>query len=89
MFGNRKVFHTETIAMRPGDGYYIFTDGYADQFGGDKGKKLMTGKFKELLGTVAHLPMDEQSAKINSHFDLWKGANDQVDDVLVLGVRPI
>ncbi len=89
LFGNRKVFHTETIALQPGDGYYIFTDGYADQFGGDKGKKLMTGKFKELLGSIALEPMHIQSATINSYFDNWKGDHDQVDDVLVLGIRPI
>jgi len=75
------------IDVLPGDCFYIFTDGYADQFGGEHGKKLMTKKFKELLLTIHSKPMSEQGKILDSHFEAWKGNHDQVDDVLVIGVK--
>ncbi|MBC7552781.1 MAG: SpoIIE family protein phosphatase [Taibaiella sp.] len=80
-------FTNYTLALQPGDTVYIFTDGYADQFGGDNGKKMMTAKFKEMLLSIQHLDMPAQHAHLKKHFDNWKSHHEQVDDVLVIGVR--
>ena len=70
-----------------GDIFYLFTDGYADQFGGDTGKKLMTKNFKKLLLSVCNKTMEEQKIEIKNTFEMWKGAYEQIDDVLVIGVK--
>ena len=62
------------------------TDGYADQFG-HTGKKLMTKKFREILIEIQHLTMDEQEKYLNDFIEGWKKGADQVDDILVIGVR--
>lgn len=86
-FDFRHPFKSVQIELKAGDGLYIFTDGYADQFGGRKGKKFMYKPFKELLLKLANLPMEEQANQLNKHFDQWKDGIDQVDDVCVMGVR--
>ncbi|MCL4816257.1 MAG: hypothetical protein KJZ56_06425, partial [Flavobacteriales bacterium] len=63
------------------------TDGFSDQFGGSKGKKYMIKNVKELFLQIANLPMSEQKQKLSEAFDQWKGSNEQVDDVCVIGVR--
>jgi serine phosphatase RsbU (regulator of sigma subunit) len=73
--------------LQQNDTLYIFTDGYADQFGGEKGKKLMSAKFREMLQSIQSIPMPEQESYLRRHFEKWKGAHEQVDDVLVIGVR--
>ncbi len=80
-------FTTSQIPVETGDTFYIFTDGYADQFGGDSGKKLMTKKFKELLISIQHLSMSQQKDHLSDYFQKWKNSNEQVDDVLVIGIR--
>ena len=80
-------FQTQKIEIIPGDSIYIFTDGYADQFGGDSGRKLMTKKLKEILLSINYLSMEEQKLKLNSIFEKWKGSHEQVDDVLLIGVK--
>ena len=80
-------FKTHEIPVQKGDTFYIFTDGYADQFGGIDGKKLMTKKFKEILLSIQHLEMIDQKDFLNDFFQNWKGVNEQVDDVLVIGIR--
>ena len=80
-------FTNHHIEIKPDDTVYLFTDGYADQFGGDKGKKMMTAKFKESLLSIQHLDMSGQYSHLNERFKQWKGANEQVDDVLVIGIR--
>jgi len=82
-----RVFKNHTIQLQQNDTIYIFTDGYADQFGGEKGKKLMTAKFKEALLAIQHMSMREQEKYLGDYFDKWKADNEQVDDVLVIGVR--
>jgi serine phosphatase RsbU (regulator of sigma subunit) len=82
-----RVFTNTTVSLQKGDTIYIFTDGYADQFGGDRGKKLMTAKFKEILLAIQHKSMREQEQHLKAHFDSWKGRYEQVDDVLVIGIR--
>lgn len=80
-------FTGHEIQLQEHDTFYIFSDGYADQFGGEFGKKLMTKKFKEVLLSVQHLTMAEQKSALTGYFHEWKGDQEQVDDVLVMGVR--
>jgi len=82
-----RAFTNHIIDIEKGDTIYIFSDGYADQFGGEKGKKLMTSKFKEKLLSIQNEPMREQERILREYFLEWRGANEQVDDVLVIGVR--
>ena len=65
----------------------MYSDGFADQFGGPKGKKLMNKKFKEILASICNLPPEEQINKLDQIFNDWKGELDQVDDVLIIGFR--
>ncbi|MCX7607189.1 MAG: SpoIIE family protein phosphatase [Bacteroidia bacterium] len=66
---------------------FLSTDGYADQFGGERAKKLTTGRFKRLLGETASLPLAEQAEYLRRFFSEWKGNLEQVDDVLVVGLE--
>jgi len=86
-FDNPKPFTNHTIELKKGDTIYVFTDGYADQFGGEKGKKLMYKPFKEFLLSIQEKSMFEQKLLLEKHFDNWKGKLEQVDDVCVIGVR--
>jgi serine phosphatase RsbU (regulator of sigma subunit)/Flp pilus assembly protein TadD len=69
------------------DVIYTVTDGFQDQFGGEKGKKFMVKPFKNFLISIAHLPMQEQLEKLSETFITWRGDEEQVDDVCVIGVR--
>ncbi|MGE0560891.1 MAG: tetratricopeptide repeat protein [Flavobacteriales bacterium] len=80
-------FTAHTISLQKNDTLYLFTDGYADQFGGENGKKLKYKPFKELLLTISRYPMQEQSIFLNKHFTEWKGDYEQVDDVCIIGVK--
>ncbi|MGB0887267.1 MAG: tetratricopeptide repeat protein [Vicingaceae bacterium] len=73
--------------MQKGDVIYTVTDGFQDQFGGEKGKKFKVRPFKNYLTSIAHLPMQEQKEKLQQSFVTWKGEEEQVDDVCVIGVR--
>ena len=84
---NPQPFTTHTIELQKGDTIYIFTDGFADQFGGEKGKKFKYKSFKELLLSIQDKSMDEQKQIIEQTFINWKGELEQVDDVCVIGVR--
>ena len=80
-------FDTHKIQLKKGDSFYIFSDGYADTFGGIAGKKLMTKKFKEILLSIQHKPMLEQETYLDNFIEDWKAGEEQVDDILVIGVR--
>lgn len=80
-------FNTHRFPLQKGDTYYLFTDGYADQFGGPEGKKFMSKKFLELIDLHTRQNLTEQEAAIGQQFRSWKGSLEQVDDVLVIGVR--
>ena len=82
-----KPFTTHTIQLQKGDTIYLFSDGYADQFGGEHGKKFKGSKMKELLLSVQNKTMDEQKELLNQAFEFWKGNLEQVDDVLIIGIR--
>lgn len=81
------VYTTHTIQLNGQSCFYIFTDGYADQFGGPKEKKYSTGKFKELLLKHHALPMKQQQEQIRNEHLEWKGRHEQVDDILVIGFK--
>ncbi|MBI3501369.1 MAG: tetratricopeptide repeat protein [Bacteroidetes bacterium] len=80
-------FTNHSFSAKQGDAFYIFSDGYADQLGGAKGKKLMTKNFKELLLANSNLTMPEQEKILHETFMKWKGNKEQIDDVLVIGVK--
>lgn len=82
-----KKFKDNKIQLEKGNCIYLFTDGITDQFGGPKGKKFMKKKFYSLLTEIHHLPMTEQKEKMLKAFEVWKGSLEQVDDVLVMGIR--
>ena len=80
-------FTLHTIHAQKGDLIYLFTDGYADQFGGSKGKKFKYKQLEELLIANANAPLQQQSAILDREFEFWKGNLEQVDDVLVIGIK--
>jgi ligand-binding sensor domain-containing protein/serine phosphatase RsbU (regulator of sigma subunit) len=81
-------FESVKLQLEEGDSVYLFSDGYADQFGGASGKKMMTRRFKEILVANSGLAMDVQKDKLQVFFESWKGTgNAQVDDVLVIGLK--
>lgn len=86
-FSNRVPYTTHTIDLVSGDTFYIFSDGYADQFGGEKGKKFKSKSFKRLLLSVQDQTMEEQRKSIDEAFEEWRGEYEQLDDVCVIGVR--
>jgi len=80
-------FTNHELQMEHGDQIYIFTDGYHSQFGGERGEKLKTKPFQKIILEYATLPFSEQAINLQTEFDLWRGEHEQVDDVLVLGVK--
>lgn len=83
----REPFATHKLDLLEGDAIYVFSDGYADQFGGAKGKKFMYKPFKRMLTQMANVSMDDQKIRIRDTFNDWKGTIEQIDDVCVFGVR--
>lgn len=74
------------MQLKKGDQIYLFTDGYADQFGGKKGKKLKVKKFKEIIASIHNLSKKEQHEYLETTYNSWKGNLDQVDDICIIGV---
>lgn len=85
---DHQEFTNHQIEIQPGDAFYMFSDGYSDQFGGDDGRKFMSKRFKQLLVDISHLPMDEQKEILYKEHMNWRGEGfEQVDDIIVFGVR--
>lgn len=82
----KKNFVTKSIQLQKGDSIYLFTDGYADQFGGPKEKKFKYAQLKETLLEINSLSTKERYSVIQNKFIDWKGDLEQVDDVLVIGI---
>ncbi len=82
-----KPFSTHSIDLEPSDVFYLFSDGFMDQFGGKEGKRLKHKAFKDHLLALNKLPMADQKVKLGALFQDWKGEFDQVDDVCLIGVR--
>jgi serine phosphatase RsbU (regulator of sigma subunit) len=83
----QKPFTSHNLQLSAGDCIYLVTDGYSDQFGGEDGKKFKLRKLKELLTRLHTLPMKEQQEQLEARHDEWKGNLEQVDDILIAGIR--
>ncbi|MES2284166.1 MAG: two-component regulator propeller domain-containing protein [Bacteroidota bacterium] len=86
-YSNMKPFTHQEIIAKKGDIIYMGTDGFADQFGGIKGKKYMSKQLKKKLSSIHSLPLKEQENILERAFQDWKGELEQVDDVTVMGIR--
>lgn len=80
-------FPTHEIPISKGDIFYLLTDGFADQFGGDKGKKFKRRQLEALLHATGSMPLATQQRTLNHVFENWKGKLEQVDDVTIVGIR--
>lgn len=80
-------FDNHKVQLNEGDSIYLFSDGYIDQFGGEKGKKLKSTNFKRLLLSIQDLPMDKQHVHLKEYFEEWRGSEEQLDDVCVIGLK--
>ena len=85
--GRKLPFTNYEIKVKKGDMLYIYSDGFADQFGGERGKKYMSGKFKKFLLSISEMKTEQQDKLIKEEFTKWLGKNEQIDDVCVMGVR--
>lgn len=84
---NQQRFKNHEIELRKGDCFYLFSDGYEDQFGGPDGKKFMAKRFEELLREISPLPVSEQKKVLIDKLGSWMANNEQVDDILVIGIK--
>lgn len=82
-----KVFDNHIVETKKGDMVYLFSDGYIDQFGGPKGKKFMRKRFKELLQSIHKMDVKTQKLHLDNTIIEWMGAEEQLDDILVMGFR--
>ncbi len=80
-------FTNKEINLSKGDNIYIFSDGYADQFGGNSGRKFMKKRLRETFVSIQHLSMQEQKQKLDEIFENWRGQYEQIDDVLIIGLK--
>ena len=80
-------FTSHSVELEKEDMIYIFSDGFADQFGGERGKKYMKGRFKNFLLSISEMPIEQQESLVELEFADWIGDNEQIDDVCVMGVR--
>ena len=81
------TFEETTFSAVPGTTIYLFSDGFVDQFGGEKKQRFSTHRFSEMLMEMQPLDMPEQFLNISRHFDTWKGNEKQIDDILVVGIQ--
>jgi serine phosphatase RsbU (regulator of sigma subunit) len=85
--GTEKPFKTYKYQLQRGDTIYTYTDGYADQFGGEKGKKYTYKRLREKLLAISMEPMEEQKLILESEFESWRGEQEQIDDVCLIGLK--
>ncbi len=85
--GNTQPFNEYTFDLKTNDLIITLTDGYADQFGGDKGKKFKYKRFEDLILESAHLPLNELKIKLDTAIESWRGDLEQLDDICVIGVK--
>jgi len=75
--------------LTDGVSYYLFSDGYSDQFGGEKGKKFLKKNLKKLILDIQGVPMKQQRHLLEKRLADWMGSQDQVDDILIMGIKAI
>ena len=80
-------FTTRSVMLQEQDAFYIFSDGFVDQFGGEHRKKYKSLNFEKLLLSIQKDTMDVQKQALEDTFETWKGSHEQIDDVSVIGVR--
>ncbi len=85
--GQMLPYTLQKIELQKGDVIYTSTDGFPDQFGGEKGKKFKSANFKKLLLSIHEMSMEKQKEILNETFENWKGELEQVDDVCIIGVK--
>jgi serine phosphatase RsbU (regulator of sigma subunit) len=83
------AYNDHEIDLLEEDIFYIFSDGYVDQFGGTDNKKFMYRRFRYLLLTIHRFPVNDQKAILEENIKKWMGVNEQVDDMMVIGFRPL
>ena len=83
---DKRIFTNHEIEIKQGDSIYLFSDGYIDQFGGQKGKKFKSKKFKKLILDNHYKKMSEQGEIFENNFISWRSELEQIDDVLVIGI---
>jgi serine phosphatase RsbU (regulator of sigma subunit) len=86
-FSDPKPFTASSLSIQRGDSVYLFSDGYADQFGGPEGKKFKYAQLKSILAEISNLNCGEQKRILHQKYDSWKGNHEQVDDVLLAGIK--
>lgn len=82
-----QLYDNQIINVSEGDHLYIFSDGYSDQFGGEKGKKFTTKKMREVLLSIRNLSADQQKTELRRIMQEWRGNIEQIDDYLVIGIK--
>lgn len=83
----KSSFTTKKYQLKKDDIFYLYTDGFPDQFGGEQGKKYTRLKFREFLTTIRQLPMDIQKQKLDDELKTWQGRYEQIDDITILGIK--
>jgi serine phosphatase RsbU (regulator of sigma subunit) len=88
MTGEEKMgYAQQEMDLKSGDTIYLFSDGYVDQFGGGKGKKLGYERFKNILSEAFSLPMEQQKDFLDRQITGWQGNTEQTDDICIMGIR--
>ena len=86
-YDSPRPYNTRSIELEKGDTIYLFSDGLVDQFGGPKGKKYLASRFKALLASLQNEPMKNQGIQIEKVFEEWRGSEEQIDDICIMGIR--
>ncbi len=86
-FEAARPFADHTIKLNSGDTIYVFSDGYSDQFGGDRGKKFKQASMRDLILNIQGTSLDEQKSTLGNTIDSWRGELEQIDDICVIGIR--
>jgi len=87
IFLKEKPFTEQKFQLQKGDFFYLFSDGYVSQFGGEKNEKFKTTKLKQILSEICQIDLNEQKQIIENKFNEWKASTEQTDDVLIMGVK--
>jgi len=83
------AYFDHELDLMSNDILYMFSDGYVDQFGGSDNKKFMYRRFRHLLLNINHFPVEDQKAILDENIRTWMGNNEQIDDIMVIGFRPL